>query len=850
MEAAEAKIQRVLEGSKQFLVPHYQRPYSWREPQWQALWRDIASLIDDPESKPHFLGPIVSATARSVPEGVEKRLIIDGQQRLTTLLVLLTLIRDRTRELGHSRLADRIQDLVTNRHEEGNDHFKLLPSQGEDARESDREAFVRLVMGERTDSRSGILGAYDWFAARLRVTDPLELEALVRAITTRLTLVSIILDEKDNPHRIFESLNAKGRPLSQVDLIRNYFFMRIHEREHENVHSLVWRPMQRRLGEEALTDFVRHYLMRSGAIIRETDVYSALKASVEEDPAQSPVEHLRTMAKFAAHYEVLIHPAKSPSESIGRRLGRLNRLEVTVAYPFLLSVYDDYASGRLTESAVCSVLDAIEGFVVRRFVVGVPTNALTKIFAPLYAQASRNVDFVPGVRKLLSSRNCPRDTQFREHLGTFRAYGGGGRREKTKFILETLEAALGHKEQIDPATMTIEHVMPQSLTVQWKIELGDTWEEDHEELLHTLGNLTLTGYNSELGNAAFSAKKSYFASSHVEMNSYFGSIERWNAAAIERRAEVLSELAATVWPWFGSIDGEGEESHNSEDVTGTLPRLLRIGEVGRAVESWADVWVQTLEAIALDADDFRHVLTEMPRVLNLNESAFRRTGRARKLSNGAYAQINVSAVGLYRLSTQAAQLAGLADRWSVEFVPVGALEVEHDRPEAAPTQVRQLQLELWTALRPMLAETGKFPRLQSPRAQYWYNVALGRTNVYLSLSANLSEGRLGVRLMLVGERGGRALAALDPERAEIETLIGEALEWNPSPEKKEKSIRVSRPMRLVDRGTWPEALNWLRDKTVAFRDAFAPRIADIDLRPSEADGAPVDPHGQLSPLTE
>src|SRR5579884_301317 len=255
MEAAEAKIQRVLEGTKQFLVPHYQRPYSWTQDQWKTLWRDILELLEDPEAKPHFLGSIVTSPARSVPEGVEKRLLIDGQQRLTTLLILLTLIRDRARQGGLTKLADRIDDLVTNRHEDGPDHHKLLPTQSEDATESDREAFIRLVSGTPFATKSGIGTAYEFFAGRLRRDDAPDLDELLRVLISKLTLVSIVLDDRDNPHRIFESLNGKGRPLSQADLIRNYFFMRLPEKDHERAYLDLWRPMQRRLGADALTVF-------------------------------------------------------------------------------------------------------------------------------------------------------------------------------------------------------------------------------------------------------------------------------------------------------------------------------------------------------------------------------------------------------------------------------------------------------------------------------------------------------------------------------------------------------------------------------------------------------------------
>ena len=535
MEAAEAKIQKVLEGTRQFLVPHYQRPYSWKEEQWKTLWRDILELLEDRDAKPHFLGSIVSSPARSVPEGVEKRLLIDGQQRLTTLLVLLTLVRDRARDTGASRLADKVDDFVTNRHEDGTDYFKLLPTQSEDPADSDREAFVRLVNGFKAPTKSGIGAAYEFFASKLQRPNAPDLDELLRVLVGKLTLVSIILDDKDNPHRIFESLNAKGRPLSQADLIRNYFFMRLPENVHEHVYVDLWRPMQRRLGEDALTDFVRHYLTRFGGVVRATDVYAALKARVEEDGTRPPIDHLRDLARCSEYYAVLLNPEQAASQRIGARLDWLNRLEVTVAYPFLLAVFDDFKNDGRSEDDVCAVLDAIENFLVRRFVCSIPTYGLNKIFAALYDQAKRgSVDFVAGTHKALASsvRGYPRDEVFRERLGSAQLYGGGDRQRKTKLILERLEGALGHKELVPGAALTVEHVMPQTLSDSWKDYLGESWEEAHEELLHTLGNLTLTSYNAELSNAPFDAKKRLLATSHVELNRHFETVERWTAAEI------------------------------------------------------------------------------------------------------------------------------------------------------------------------------------------------------------------------------------------------------------------------------------------------------------------------------
>ncbi|WP_437930175.1 DUF262 domain-containing protein [Sorangium sp. So ce291] len=676
MQAAEAKLQRVLEGSKQFLVPHYQRPYSWQPEQWEALWRDILVLLEEENPQPHFLGSIVTSPAKSVPEGVEKRLLIDGQQRLTTLLILFALLRDQARLGGLDKLASQIEDLyLTNRYESGNDYFKLLPTQGEDPSLSDRENFMRIVRGEGPNVKTGIGLAYQFFQNKLRKADAPGLEAVHRIVISKLTLVSIILDEQDNPHRIFESLNGKGRPLSQADLIRNYFFMRIDAHEHEKTYVELWRPMQKRLGDEVVTPFVRHYLMREGPIVRETDVYSALKVRVDEDRSMGPLDHLRRLDKFSQYYTLLLRPQHEPNTNLRDRLVRLNRLEVTVAYPFMLNVYGDYARGTLSEADVIDLLDTLESFLVRRFVCAVPTHGLNKIFTPLYAQASAEPKFVEAVRKILAGKGYPRDEDFRDRLESARLYGAGDRREKTKLLLERLEASFWHKEHVVTAGLTIEHVMPQSLTNEWQAELGPTWEEDHEQLLHTLGNLTLTGYNAELDNDRFSDKKKLYAESHLELNKYFAAVEHWTAAEIDKRAETLAERALAVWPYYGPVHVPAGATDKSP-VTGTIPQTVQVRGRNYPVRAWVEVAAVTMDAIAnLGDEEFERVATELPKFVSRDATSFRKSSRLKTLSNGAYMEINLSAAAFHRFCVQATQLAGLGpDEWRVRYAPRAVAE--------------------------------------------------------------------------------------------------------------------------------------------------------------------------------
>jgi hypothetical protein len=830
MEAAEAKIQRVLQRDMQFLVPHFQRPYSWREREWQMLWDDLVELAADPDAEPHFLGSIVSAPARSIPEGVEKRLLIDGQQRLTTIVVILGLLRSRATATGNSKLAERVVDLVLNRLEDGPERYKLQPTQGETVAESDRDALFAILDDRAHTSTSGIDAARRYFTAKLARSDAPGIEALFRVITTKLTLISIILDDKDNPYRIFESLNGKGRPLSQADLIRNYFFMKMPAHEHEAAYRTLWQPMQRRLGEDHLTEFVRHYLTHFGQFVKESDVYTMLKARIDGSGRDARA-HLEELAHFAEQYELLLSPSKLDVPALRDRLARLQRLEVTVAYPFLLPLLVERARGELTDDAFGAILDLVETFVVRRFVCGLPTHALNKVFAPMYQQVKKHGDVVAGARTLLAERGCPRDDEFRDRLDSARLYGTGERRAKASIILGRLESALGHKERVATEALTIEHVMPQTLTDWWKDHLGEGWEETHDQLLHTLGNLTLTNYNPELSNRTFPEKRALLGQSHVELNRYFDGVERWNEGEIQRRADALTDLALTVWPYFGPSPGTdraaAELPVDGNDVTSTLPQVVVFRGERHPVRSWREVFTTTLERIiATMPDAFGQVVEALGRFVGVDPSVFRRSRRLARLSNGAYVETNLSATAVHRACRQALDAVGIgADEWRVERVSVAAGEDDADN---VPSETRQLQLEFWSQARGALDATGAFSSLQAPRGRLWFDVAIGRSGCWLSLRANVMNGRVAV-LIMFDEDEVDTLSALTRERTAIEAEIGAVLDWNRFPEKKQKSIRIARPTQLTDRGTWPEAIDWLTTTTVAFKRAFGPRLSAHDV---------------------
>ena len=441
-------------------------------------------------------------------------------------------------------------------------------------------------------------------------------------------------------------MNAKGRPLTQADLIRNYFFMRIHIDEQDEVYNKYWHPMQTAL-DDSLTEYIRHFLMRDGSIIKQNDVYYALKERVS---TQNAIDYLRILKEYSVYYKRLIDPESEPKEDLAKYFRRLNRIEVTTAYPLILNFYDNYVEGKISKDGFIEILKTLENYLIRRFVCNVPTNQLNKIFPSVYPQLTIKFpdSMVEGVKEVLQTKGYPKDNEFYSRLKETRFYGAGDRQLKTKLILETLEESFGHKEIVPFDKLTIEHVMPQTLSEWWKNHLGENWAETHELYLHTIGNLTLSAYNPELSNGDFATKKQIYNESHLELNKYFASLFFWGDSEIEERGEILTKKAIEIWSYFGKVK---VASLDSKDVTGTTPIELKILGQEFQVQTWRDVLEQTLNTVAdLEPDKFEAIVQNFPRYVGLDKNTFR---EIRQLQNGYFIEVNMSAQSIQKFCNQA-----------------------------------------------------------------------------------------------------------------------------------------------------------------------------------------------------
>lgn len=554
MDARAKMVRDILRASDQYLVPFFQRHYAWTQKHWERLYNDIMVLQEDDLRTQHFLGPLVCTPFKPIPGEVTPYQLIDGQQRLSTIMVILAALRDLSNEKGHKELADEIaEDYLVHKRQKGLSRYKVLPRLG------DREAFFAVVEGGDAEQFSsfGIVEAWRYFRDKISgyILDASEkkLRNLFLTVTARLSLVVITIDG-ENPYEIFESLNSTGLPLEQSDLIRNYVFMQVPLDAQETFHVSCWQPFEKMFDglEEypplSQTDFYRSYLMRKGKYSKDKDTFLDFKLQNKERNLK-PIDAVNELKIFAQFEIWLRRPEVCPNRLLAQSLSRIAMLDVTTAHPLLLCLLERFKNGILNEKDLLDCLKDLESFVLRRTICGESTRPYGKWFT----EAIRSIQAQPQADLSIYwlQRGWPDDATFLSRLQDFALY----RREtrKCRLILELLEESYGHREKVQLNNLEIEHVMPQTLGSgkrghEWKEALGESWEDVHEKWLHTLGNLTLSGYNQPLGNKSFKEKKEELIKSKLGLNAYFSGVKGWNETEIQKRGCLLAEQVAKVWP--------------------------------------------------------------------------------------------------------------------------------------------------------------------------------------------------------------------------------------------------------------------------------------------------------------
>ena len=556
MHVQEIRLQQVLEGAKQYRVPLYQRTYSWSAKQLHRLWSDVVELSDAREKDPrasHFTGSLVLSTGGIGPGGSEF-LVVDGQQRLTTLSVLIAAIRDhmaKTEPDAPHKVARLHETYLSDRFKSGDDRLKLLPTQ------ADRTAFRAIVDNAILDGmHSGVIDAYRFFRTRLVEADdpddPHDIDRIASAVLDGLVFVAITAGHEDNVYRIFESLNNTGMKLTQGDLLRNYIFMRLGSRG-EDVYTAVWLPMQTLLSSADLEALFWMDITWSMPEAKQGDIYALQEARLSRLTDEQVEAEVRRYAQLAGVVAQIRDPERCNDPELRERLTRLNEWGSTAADPLLLRVLSLQESGLPAEGEAAKALAVLESYFVRRLLINAPSGALSRILLRAAGELDAT-DLSSSLHRYLSTgrKFYATDRQVADAVIT-KPFYYSGRPTQRKTLLAWLERIEAGKEPASLSAATIEHVMPQTLTDAWRdslsLDLGEfaTVDDLHEAYLHTLANLTLTGYNSELSNAPFTSKRALLAESNIALNKPIAAEESWGRQQILGRGAALAERVRTTW---------------------------------------------------------------------------------------------------------------------------------------------------------------------------------------------------------------------------------------------------------------------------------------------------------------
>ena len=559
VRAVETSLQELLEGAKQYQVPLYQRTYSWQQAQLERLWDDIVKLAADRVDEPgatHFIGSLVLAPSPSIgPAGVAQYLVVDGQQRLTTLSILLIALRDHQAENDDPTHRDRVNEqFLINKWKSESRRLKLSPTQ------ADRAAYIACL--DSTPDAGGadrVGAAYRFFLTRLQTVDdpddPADIQRLEDAVISGLSLVSVTAQGGDNVYRIFESLNNTGLRLSQGDLIRNYMFMRLPTRA-EIVYESLWLPMQAELDSQQLEELFWLDLAQSSSRAKQTEIYSAQQKRLEKIRDEAGIEaEIARFARLAALFRLILNPEREHDAEVSRRIRRLSEWGTTTVRPLLLYLLQRRADGSASSVQVARAMQYIESFLVRRLFIGRATTGLNRVLMGAVTELPGDATVDDAVQGYLSTgrKYYASDAEMSAGIKSIPFYLNG-RPYQRSLILRWLEESYDSKEPVGVDRLTIEHVLPQTATPSWKnmlqedLKEGELLDEEYESVLHTLGNLTLTGYNAPLSNRPFSEKREMLRRSGLAMNQEIAEQEQWSRPQILARAEALAARAGNSWP--------------------------------------------------------------------------------------------------------------------------------------------------------------------------------------------------------------------------------------------------------------------------------------------------------------
>lgn len=652
MQVTHLPIYQFLEGSgKSFIIPVYQRDYAWTKINCQKLWEDIVDLSHHARND-HFLGTLVT-----IGRGFDEYTVIDGQQRLTTISIMLIALHNYLKKQDQlpdqeKFLSEQILDFLINKYSSEQDkRIRLKPNK------QDQSYFESLFEDNSSlEAESNIVNNYYYFYNQIksRELSPLQLFQSFQ----KIKIVLINLDtEQDDPQLIFESLNSTGVDLTAGDLIRNYMLMDLPPTEQDKMYNNYWIKIENLVGN--LAEFVRNYLIYKEKIsVKKGDVYPVFKKFALSQFKNDKESIVNDLLYFAEIYSWLIQIKSHKNESINNTLIRLNKIEFTVCHPYLFDVFNDLQNGILTEKEVKEILAIIESYAFRKMIVDNSTQGLNKMFITFSKEIKKEENWKDNYLEILkfkilektASQRFPNDQEFENALIYKEIYRTQSKNKN--FLLESLEN-YNSSYSINIDELTIEHIMPQTLNKEWKESLGENWQEIHKKYLHTLGNLSLTAKNRELSNNSLEEKQAIdYKESKLKLSFKLDCGSKWREKEILDRAKRLAQDAISIWSYpttkYKKVKPDEQlfDLTSEDNFSGSKPLFLYINnEKSVKLQTWKDLLISVCQYLYhFSPTQFKHIQKSQEFRWNFNpEKPLRRPAEFVKNN---YVESNISANGI------------------------------------------------------------------------------------------------------------------------------------------------------------------------------------------------------------
>lgn len=834
MKANELQINNFLQvPNVQFVIPVYQRNYDWKNVECKELLNDIISVQTEDRGT-HFIGSIVFVHEGTYSTSEVKELvIIDGQQRLTTINILYVALYRFAKENNKSNEAERLYDMfLTNKYVKS-ESSKLKLKQTD----VNFFAFKAIMLGTEKEytTYSNVTENYNFFRSCIN-EDNFE---IILSGLNRLIFVEISLErDKDDPQRIFESLNSTGLDLSQSDLIRNFILMDLPPKDQNRIYETIWNPIEENAKDivkqsSLVSDFIRDYLtLRNKKIPNKNKVYAEFKSLYPNKKEDAYNQELENIKSLSAHYKKLVNPSVVSDSGIRRELEYINRLEINVSYPFLLQVFEDAENGLLSKEDLIKTLKLIQSYSWRRFIVGLPTNALNKIFMSLYAEVDTE-EYYDSIAKALlkkkGSAKFPTNDDLKTALKDKDLYNT--QPKNRNYLFEMLEN-YNNREYVNTNNeqITIEHIFPRNPNEDW---LSDLSSEEYflfkEKHLNTIGNLTLSGNNGALSNKSFLAKKEMnkegneqgYNYSRLWLNTYLKKLNNWDVSKYEERLGIIYDRFLKIWEYPDVIVIENDESEEQNIFDAENPKNKKleyfIFENTRIDEdTYARMYFNIIQKLYEKNSQLLVSNQEIFKITR-NPSDFR---TPQEVINGWYVETNMDSNNKLTNLKKLLALFEMEDELFVKY--------SSETETSSDSNRFNNRKKYWKQLLPLLSNTDLFANVNASK-DHWLSSGAGTGGVSYTFVVTKSYVRIELTISTSSKETNKIyFKNILKNREDIEQKFGMPLVWEELPENKMSRIKIEEQgVSLDNDDDWKKMNEFLVYNLPKFEKALQPYMKNL-----------------------